>query len=62
MKRRTSVRLGGGAALAVAAGTGADARAQADACPIVLGQVSLSFYADTGAVVQAVLERLGHRV
>ncbi|HEV7259652.1 MAG TPA: glycine betaine ABC transporter substrate-binding protein [Bosea sp. (in: a-proteobacteria)] len=30
--------------------------------PIVLGQVSLSFYAVTGAVVQDVLERLGHEV
>lgn len=29
---------------------------------IVLGQVSLSFYAVTGAVVQEVLERLGHTV
>jgi glycine betaine/proline transport system substrate-binding protein len=30
--------------------------------PVVLGQVSLSFYAVTGAVVHEVLERLGHRV
>ena len=30
--------------------------------PIVLGQVSLSFYAVTGAVVHEVLERLGHAV
>jgi glycine betaine/proline transport system substrate-binding protein len=30
--------------------------------PIVLGQVYLSFYAVTGAVVHKVLERLGHRV
>ncbi len=30
--------------------------------PVVLGNVSLSFYAVTGAVVAAVLERLGHRV
>lgn len=30
--------------------------------PVTLGQVSLSFYAVTGAVVQAILERLGHRV
>jgi glycine betaine/proline transport system substrate-binding protein len=29
---------------------------------VTLGQVSLSFYAVTGAVVQEVLERLGHRV
>jgi glycine betaine/proline transport system substrate-binding protein len=30
--------------------------------PIVLGQVSLSFYAVTGAVVHEILERLGHSV
>ena len=30
--------------------------------PIVLGQVSLSFYAVTGAVVHELLERLGHSV
>jgi glycine betaine/proline transport system substrate-binding protein len=30
--------------------------------PIILGQVSLSFYAVTGAVVQLVLEKLGHEV
>ena len=30
--------------------------------PIVIGQVSLSLYAVTGAVVQEVLERLGHSV
>jgi probable HAF family extracellular repeat protein len=30
--------------------------------PIVLGQVTLSFYAVTGAVVHEVLERLGHSV
>lgn len=30
--------------------------------PVVLGQVSLSFYAVTGAVVQELLERLGHPV
>jgi glycine betaine/proline transport system substrate-binding protein len=33
-----------------------------NASPVTLGQVSLSFYAVTGAVVQEVLERLGHRV
>lgn len=38
-------------------------RAQgAGAPPVTLGQVSLSFYAVTGAVVQHVLERLGHPV
>jgi glycine betaine/proline transport system substrate-binding protein len=30
--------------------------------PIILGQVYLSFYAVTGAVVHEVLERLGHSV
>jgi len=30
--------------------------------PIILGQVSLSFYAVTGAVVHEVLKRLGHSV
>ena len=30
--------------------------------PVVLGQVYLSFYAVTGAVVHEVLERLGHTV
>jgi glycine betaine/proline transport system substrate-binding protein len=30
--------------------------------PIVLGQVSLSFYAVTGAVIHELLERLGHSV
>ncbi len=49
------------------AGAGAIASGQAwarvtDAQPIVLGQVGLSFYAVVGAVVQDVLERLGHRV
>lgn len=49
------------------AGTGAFACKAAGAQtprsgPIVLGQVSLSFYAVTGAVVQEVLGRLGHRV
>jgi glycine betaine/proline transport system substrate-binding protein len=30
--------------------------------PVILGAVSLSFYAVVGAIVTAVLERLGHRV
>jgi glycine betaine/proline transport system substrate-binding protein len=46
-----------GAAFAAAPG-----RAQTAQVPVVLGQVGLSFYAVTGAVVQEVLERLGHRV
>jgi glycine betaine/proline transport system substrate-binding protein len=29
---------------------------------VVMGQISLSFYAVTGAVVRQVLERLGHTV
>jgi glycine betaine/proline transport system substrate-binding protein len=33
-----------------------------DAAPVRLGQISLSFYAVTGGVVQEVLERLGHTV
>jgi glycine betaine/proline transport system substrate-binding protein len=33
-----------------------------DLAPVALGQVSLSFHAVTGAVVQVLLERLGHRV
>lgn len=42
---------------------GGAARGQGPAVrPVVLGQVSLSFYAVVGAVVQAVLERLGHTV
>lgn len=42
---------------------GRAARGQGPAVrPVVLGQVSLSFYAVVGAVVQAVLERLGHTV
>jgi glycine betaine/proline transport system substrate-binding protein len=50
--------IGGASALADAA-----ARAQAQVLqPVVLGQVSLSFYAVTGAVVHEVLERLGHQV
>lgn len=57
--------------LAAAAGTllGSRALAQGPAPvaapaqrPVVLGQVSLSFYAVTGAVIQEVLERLGHTV
>lgn len=49
------------AAGAFAAMQSADVQALA-ARPVILGQVSLSFYAVTGAVVHAVLERLGHTV
>ena len=38
------------------------AAARADDSPIVMGQINISFYAVTAAVVQEVLERLGHRV
>ena len=38
------------------------ARADERAGKVVVGQISLSFYAVTGAVVQQVLERLGHTV
>lgn len=48
---------------AAAAAVAGVARAQdATTRPVTLGQVSLSFYAVTGAVVQHVLERLGHQV
>lgn len=36
--------------------------ARADDNSIVMGQINISFYAVTAAVVQEVLERLGHRV
>jgi len=49
--------------LAAAAAFTGGVRAQDAALrPVTLGQVSLSFYAVTGAVVQHVLERLGHQV
>ena len=57
LSRRTLLAAG---ASVVASGSGwaaADPRRE-----IVLGQVSLSFYAVTGAIVQEVLERLGHSV
>lgn len=38
------------------------APAHAGGSPVVLGQISISFYAVTAAVVQEVLERLGHEV
>ncbi|MRW84161.1 glycine/betaine ABC transporter substrate-binding protein [Pseudoduganella sp. FT26W] len=61
---RRSLLAGAAAAML----TGAAARlvaAQAQAQnpgPVVLGQVSLSFYAVTGAVIQNLLEKLGHTV
>ena len=57
LSRRTLLAAG---ASVVASGSG---WAAADpGREIVLGQVSLSFYAVTGAIVQEVLERLGHSV
>lgn len=38
------------------------APARAGGGPVVLGQINISFYAVTAAVVQDVLERLGHQV
>lgn len=38
------------------------APARAGGGPVVLGQINISFYAVTAAVVQEVLERLGHQV
>ena len=56
MPLRRSLLLAG-AAMATGAAWG-----QSAGKPVVLGQVSLSFYAVTGAVIQEVLERLGHTV
>ncbi|GLK79105.1 hypothetical protein GCM10008174_08460 [Methylopila turkensis] len=50
-----------GGASALIAGK-ALAQGFAAGAPVVLGQVQLSFYAVTGAVVHEVLERLGHTV
>lgn len=55
--RRSFLIAGAGALIGASAWTRAE-----DNKPIVLGQVSLSFYAVTGAVVHEVLERLGHTV
>lgn len=55
-KRRALLLAAAGAIAAPALGQTNSTR------PIVLGQVQLSFYAVTGAVVQEVLERLGHTV
>src|SRR5262245_22622466 len=43
-------------------GFGAPGRADEGTGKVVLGQISLSFYAVTGALVREVLERLGHSV
>ncbi len=50
------------AAAGAAARVGGARAADAAPGPVTLGQVSLSFYAVTGAVVQHVLERLDHPV
>lgn len=55
---RRSLLIAGAGVLACKA---AEARAP-EPRSVILGQVSLSFYAVTGAVVQKVLERLGHHV
>jgi glycine betaine/proline transport system substrate-binding protein len=55
---RRSLLIGGAGAIAGEAVLAQNSAGR----PIVLGQVSLSFYAVVGAVVQAVLERLGHTV
>jgi glycine betaine/proline transport system substrate-binding protein len=56
MGRRTLLAMG-----AAAAGVTMTESAQ-ERQRVTLGQVSLSFYAVTGAVVHEILERLGHRV
>ncbi|MEO8004720.1 MAG: glycine betaine ABC transporter substrate-binding protein [Betaproteobacteria bacterium] len=55
--RRSFLIAGAGALIAASPWAKADGNK-----PIILGQVSLSFYAVTGAVVHEVLERLGHTV
>lgn len=60
---RRALMLAGAGGLVASAEWSRPARSQApQQRPVVLGQVSLSFYAVTGAVVQEVLERLGHQV
>jgi glycine betaine/proline transport system substrate-binding protein len=55
---KRSLLISGASAMISAAAWGQTSKQR----PIVLGQVSLSFYAVTGAVVHEVLERLGHQV
>lgn len=50
------------AAAATASLSGTPLAQGAGGPPVILGQVALSFYAVTGAVVHEVLERLGHQV
>lgn len=54
---RRGFLIAGGATLA-----GGLTQASPSAAPVVLGEVSLSFYSVTAAIVAAVLEQLGHRV
>jgi glycine betaine/proline transport system substrate-binding protein len=60
MTRRDWLAALGVAALGVTQRAGADDAARPGA--VRMGQISLSFYAVTGAVVEAVLQRLGHTV
>jgi glycine betaine/proline transport system substrate-binding protein len=62
MNRRTLLRSGIGSSAALLLASGQARGQRAESRPIILGQVSLSFYAVTGAVVHELLERLGHRV
>lgn len=55
LSRRSFLIAGAGALVGAAGWVRADA-------PIILGQVSLSFYAVAGAVVHEILERMGHTV
>lgn len=59
---RRSMLLAGAAALVTGKVWAQPPLQQQPAGPVVLGQVSLSFYAVTGAVIQQLLERLGHTV
>src|SRR5689334_9489236 len=60
MTRRDWLAALGAAALGATRRTHADEAG--DAGTVRMGQISLSFYAVTGAVVEAVLRRLGHTV
>lgn len=61
MDRRVFLKVSQQAAAALLVSGPAAARA-AHLTPVVLGQVSLSFYAVVGGVIHAILERLGHVV
>lgn len=55
---KRSLLVSGAGAIFAASAWGQTTKAR----PVILGQVSLSFYAVTGSVVHEVLERLGHPV